>query len=237
MFVRIVSDLHLEFAKSNMSRLLLAKPTDYLVIAGDMCTTKTIKQGTEFLETLDLSDSTGYKAVLFVLGNHEYYHGLHPAGTVKMYKDAFKHLEKVHVLENEVWTDGRVSFFGTTLWSDITDGAFVQMADSLYMSKDFYLKKHQEARAALESLPPVDVVITHHLPSHSLTAEKYKGSTANSAFAATCDHVLDRAKKLWVYGHSHHRDRRVLENGTVLVTNAVGYPGELDKWVDVVEQL
>lgn len=72
------------------------------------------------------------------------------------------------------------------------------------------------------------IVVTHHMPSHSLIAEKYKAySTINSGFAANCDDLMveDWAPDLWIFGHTHDQIRQRVGK-TLCVSNPLGYPNE-----------
>jgi predicted phosphodiesterase len=71
------------------------------------------------------------------------------------------------------------------------------------------------------------VVVTHHVPSFSLVADRYRGDPLNGAFAANCDKLIaEYQPKLWVYGHTHQFNDVVL-GGTRCVCNPGGYRMEI----------
>ena len=72
------------------------------------------------------------------------------------------------------------------------------------------------------------VVCTHHQPSFSSVAERYKHETImNGAFCSNLDEfILDHPQiKLWTAGHTHNAmDYRI--GDTRIFVNPRGYPGE-----------
>jgi predicted phosphohydrolase len=102
MKLRILSDLHIEFAD------FTPPPTDadVTVLAGD------IGVGMAALDWTHLNFPE--MPVVYVLGNHEYYrHDLALLGQMK--KAA---LSNVHILENDCVVLEGVRFLGATLWTD-----------------------------------------------------------------------------------------------------------------------
>ena len=104
MRIRVLSDLHMEFAP------FYAPPADadVVVLAGD------VAPGLRGLEWA--RSAFGGAPVVYVAGNHEFY--CH--ATPKLADDLAREAEgsPVHVLENAEVVTGGVRFLGCTLWTD-----------------------------------------------------------------------------------------------------------------------
>lgn len=120
----LLSDLHNEFFHG--SYVPIKNPgVDVLILAGDILTAA--HGPLEFLEHV----SNEFPHVLYVMGNHEHYHG----NISKTRKQIFDYinringsgLKNVHLLENSMWAppshntkkSERILFWGTTLWTDM----------------------------------------------------------------------------------------------------------------------
>ena len=77
------------------------------------------------------------------------------------------------------------------------------------------------------------VVITHHLPSYSLIAPKYKTQgqspyDINQWFYCNLDSLIQEHNskiKCWFYGHTHTPGKKNIGD-TIMACNPIGYPGE-----------
>ena len=64
------------------------------------------------------------------------------------------------------------------------------------------------------------ILITHHVPSNSLTDEKYKAPFLlpyNQWFCSDMDNFIENNKdnlKCWVYGHTHTPSVKYINDGT-----------------------
>lgn len=212
MKVRVLSDLHLEFAHFDLDHI----GEDVLILAGDIST--------------DPSDVwnmlRGYPAtvpVLYVFGNHEYY-GKSIEQTHREFRLA---LPGVRFLQNDLITIGKYLFAGTTLWTDLNNGQCIGAAQ--YMMNDYRdihcfnpidsLLLNSQARVFLERLPDHAIVITHHAPSFECLDPKYSGFELNGAYANT--QLEHKRFKKWIHGHTHSAN----QTGNI-VCNPRGYPGE-----------
>lgn len=236
---RIISDIHLEHHKdiSPFLRSFCARPkADYLILAGDVCAPNELRKLSLFLAYV----SPLYERIIYVLGNHEYYKYFdHTCETYyldrrlsekipNMYRSVCAPFHNVTLLENESYVDEHVSIYGTTLWTNIHGRAVLFMNDLNYLGLEEYLGMHEKAKKALESLPDRghDIIVTHHMPSYDFVAPQYKNTgTMNSGFASHCDYLFPKAKKYWIFGHTHTpvcQDK----DGIRFICNPVGYPGE-----------
>jgi predicted phosphohydrolase len=234
--IRILSDLHLEFADFRPPPAF----ADVVVLAGD------IHVGTagvtwaqhEFPDT----------PVLYVMGNHEYYRGAVPRALEKLRAAASG--SNVQVLEDEAVVIDGVRFVGCTLWTDmalVEGDPQIGIASSAATMSDFKMIRvspkyrrlrpedtitfHHRSRRWLESQlisgGASSVVITHHAPLPESLHPGYAGERSNAAYASNLRELLERTRpRLWIHGHVHYaRDYRVGE--TRVVCNPRGYPGEM----------
>ena len=249
MRIAYASDLHLEFDDS--LTLTGLSTADVLVLAGDVDTMP--EYYTEILRKLRLAYAG---PVIFVLGNHEYYHGVFPDDRQK-YQEAIAHDPQAVLLENQsVIMDG-VRFLGATLWTDFASGK--QMRNCRHMMTDFeviedgacalqgvgtlqghsgsitpetILKVHQDSIAWLDDQftnHPHDgqtVVITHHAPSYKSQHPRFAGSPISGGFCSNQEHRIQRWKPD-VWIHGHVHDPMDYRIGkTRLLCNPWGYPDE-----------
>ena len=136
MRIAYASDLHLEFANS----LTLAglSGVDMLILAGDVGTMP------EYYKKLLRNLRRAYAGpVIFVLGNHEYYHGIFPDDRQK-YREAVAHDRQAYLLENQSIIIDGVRFLGATLWTDFARGK--QMRACQRMMSDFEVINDEDFR-------------------------------------------------------------------------------------------
>jgi Icc-related predicted phosphoesterase len=122
MKIALASDLHLEFAD------ILLKNTDgadVLLLAGDICVAHNLMEdGAAFAEkSRRLHDffkrcCFQFPHVIYVVGNHEHYHGDFKY-TVSHLKRMLSYLPNLVILDTEAFTLGDVTFIGGTLWTDM----------------------------------------------------------------------------------------------------------------------
>jgi Icc-related predicted phosphoesterase len=233
--IRVLSDLHLEFADFRPPPV----QADVVVLAGDIHVgIKGVAWARQ--EFPDVP-------VLYVPGNHEYYRGAIPRLLDKLRHEASG--SNVRILEQESITVAGVRFAGCTLWTDmalIDDDPQIGMAASSVMS-DFKLIRvspkhrrlrpedtvafhHQSRRWLQEQLQgetAARVVISHHAPLPESLHPDYAGDRSNAAYASNLRGLLQQTKPcLWIHGHVHYaRDYRL--GSTRVVSNPRGYPREM----------
>lgn len=236
MKIRILSDLHLEHAG-------FEPPTaqaDVVVLAGDVSIED---HGLEWARRA-FSDMP----IVYVVGNHEFYHGKYETVLERCRKRAAE--LDIHLLEKDEVVLNGVRFLGTTLWTDFALEEAAGYLASMAMRyaganmNDFRLIQyrggilsplatrcfHLESRQWLadQLAEPFDgrtVVITHHLPHRGSIDRAYHGSLLNPAFASHLPELVRPPVSLWVHGHTHKPcDYEV--DGTRVVCNPRGYPRE-----------
>ena len=229
----IISDLHLEFAP------LEIPPTDadVIVLAGD------IDRGVSGMEWILYHFPN--RPVVYVLGNHEFYHG----DIIELRKSISEMADgtNVHVLENSAVEIGGYTFLGCTLWTDFSlrGNAERAMARAEELMNDFRIisNKSRRLRARdvarlhwesdtwlLSELPKHDrartVVVTHHAPSSRCEASCHVGSPLSPAFVTNLDHLVESSGvPMWVHGHTHHNVDFIIGK-TRVISNQRGYPSE-----------
>jgi Calcineurin-like phosphoesterase len=79
------------------------------------------------------------------------------------------------------------------------------------------------------------IVMTHHLPSRSLIAPNFKGSSINQFFATDLDYLFETFNadpttfiKYWFCGHTHTRTEAEI-HGTKVTVHPYGYPNEYEQ--------
>lgn len=234
MKIRILSDLHLEFAPFEAP----AADADVVVLAGDAA------PGLRGLEWARAS--FGETPVVYVAGNHEFYRHATPKLTEDLAREAEG--STVRFLENgEVILHG-VRFLGCTLWTDfdlfgerISSAAAAQAAMNDFRlirvspkfrrfgpgdARTLHLRSVNWLHARL-STPFVGptVVVTHHAPSIRSSAPERRRDPLTAAYASDLEWMLDGSAALWIHGHTHHCADYTL-GGTRVVSNQRGYPHE-----------
>ena len=116
----LASDLHLEFETIELNN---TQGADVLVLSGDICVAKDLastesvrgsKNWMKFFEHC----ATQFKNVIYIMGNHEHYHGDFAKSYGKL-KSALAHLPNIHVMEKELISFDDVIFICGTLWTDM----------------------------------------------------------------------------------------------------------------------
>jgi len=227
------SDLHLEFGHD--WRMPADIDADILILAGDIICFCDFTPLVPFLRHWR-------KPVLFVAGNHEYYHaeiGAHSAAFTEWLKT---YLPQTHFLNNEAVTINGVHFFGGTMWTDFASGSERPMQYAEQHMIDFKLirereaqftpecsvKLHDKFKADLEqwfdsvSEGPC-VVVTHHAPVAD-PKTKHAGSPLQPAFVCTDLYPLIEKfhPDVWIYGHTHECGAHTVGK-TRLISNQLGY--------------
>ena len=253
MKIAVASDLHLEFGDLDFDN---SDHAEVLLLSGDILIVDDLRDHDasnlvgessrsqmwhEFLQRC----SQRFPHVIYVLGNHEYYHGNFSSAVSKL-KSRLAYLPNIYVLENEAKVIAAVTFVGTTLWTDMNNGDPVTLFQMRSRMNDFRLiwhgghsrrfspqdawdahcKAKQFIAETVDSEPSGKfVVVGHHAPSTASIAEQYRGDTViNGGYTSNLqEFILDRPQiKLWTHGHTHHAFDYQL-GSTRVVCNPRGY--------------
>lgn len=236
MKIKLLSDLHLEsrqgYAKHTPE---WAKPNDadVLVLAGDIAVGPT-----QVSEALKYFKSLGHKEIIYVPGNHEYYH--HSFSTHQALRGACE-ANDVHMLDPRAAPVKikDVTFFGGTLWTDfhndpLTEIDAKQFINDFKVIKDFSTalcsKLNREAKDYIkyfyEETPGKKCIVTHFLPAMQCISPRFAASALNKYFANNLDDWIESLENTtWLFGHTHDRMDFHIGN-TRMVVNPLGYSGE-----------
>lgn len=200
------------------------------------------QQYREFLQRC----SRDFDHVVYVAGNHEFYHGKWPLG-VQYLRDEVRDLENVHFLEMDCVDIMGYTFVGGTLWTDmnrydpLTLHAVGDMMNDfrIIRNSDYGFRNFKPADAALRHRHTVDyirtiirdrpdgkfVVVGHHAPSKQSTHPRYANDfLMNGAYSSDLsEFILDYPQiRLWTHGHTHE-DFDYMIGSTRIVCNPRGY--------------
>jgi len=225
MYIQILSDIHTEFG-SNICDFLNDR-VGLTIIAGDLGTSKNIVD-----ELIRIDDYINHP-IIFVPGNHEYYHS--QKSIVDNILDGIE-FKNVIILNNNVVILDDIVFIGGTGWFEsVTPFALSRMSDfdlirdinengnGRYWNKTCYnffnssLKRYKGNKI---------ICITHNIPSYSLVHKMYKKppySGMNCCFAMPWDNLIKKySPDVWVYGHTHTSNNSTIYK-TRVICNPYGY--------------
>ena len=274
MKIATCSDLHLEFEDIDLKN---TEGAEVLILSGDIMLAEDLhnhpptvtspyesytelgsrqKAAIRFRNFLNRV-SNEFPHVVYVAGNHEFYHG--------RWKESLTHLREecdkftnVYFLERDVKVINEVSFIGATLWTDCNKGDPLTLHALGDMMNDYriirndelgYTKlrpahtmyRHQQTLAYLQAILPdmkdrKVVFVGHHGPSAMSTHPRYMNETLmNGAYRSELSEmILDNPQiKLWTHGHMHDPFDYMIGT-TRVVCNPRGYKGH-DPQADVFE--
>lgn len=244
-----MSDLHLEFNNVMVENSMSA---DVLILAGDIFVadyfTKT-EASPKYYRAKDVVEffwkaCQEFEHVLYVIGNHEHYHGC--------IKDTANTLRKalpfpnLHILDNKYLDIGGFRFIGSTLWTDCRNSnPLTKRVLSGYLN-DFKLIKYTKVpyrkfipdnsvtehiiakQFISDSLSDTlrNIVITHHGPSWLSIDDRYNTPQdfhGNGGYVSGLEEfILDRNIELWFHGHIHN-NKDYMIGDTRVICNPHGY--------------
>lgn len=267
MRVALASDLHLEFEDINLKN---EEGADVLILSGDIMVAEDLHNHPEMdygmYSNVNLADlgkrqstalrfrdflkrcSFQFPHVVYVAGNHEFYHGRWKA-SLQHLRDECAKFNNVYFLENDTKVIDEITFIGATLWTDCNKGDPLTLHALTDMMNDFriirndeqgYTKlrpahimyRHQQTMSYLKSLLPdmkdrKIVFVGHHAPSKQSTHPKYqKDYLMNGGYSSDLsEFILDHPEiKLWTHGHTHDPFDYMIGT-TRIACNPRGYAG------------
>lgn len=268
MKIKLVSDLHLEF-----SDIMISNDADYdvLILAGDIMVAQDLHDhaAADFSPysngaLADLSRkmqrvarfrdflkrcSFQFPHVIYVMGNHEFYHGRFYASIDHMREECAK-FPNIYLLECDTKVINDVTFVGGTLWTNMNKGDPLTVHAIEGMMNDFRIIRNDKReyarmsaydvvmrhRSTLDYFKSVIddrkdqkiVVVGHHSPSFQSVHEQYRTQyLMNGGYHSDLsEFIFDRPQiKLWVHGHTHHPFDYVIGE-TRIVCNPRGYEND-----------
>lgn len=252
MKIKVVSDLHLEFSDIDIPN---TNECDVLILSGDILVAEDLyrhpvesdisyKAGRyrNFLQRC----SNSYEHVIYVAGNHEFYHGKWYQPIDILREECAKY-HNVNFLEKDVTYIDGVAFIGCTLWADLNKADPITMHHVMNRMNDYQvikneklgytkiraihtLERHREhVRFIQDTVKHYDkcVIVGHHGPTlQSLDPNFRDDYYVNGAYVSDLSHImLDNPQiVLWTHGHTHQAVQYKVGNATV-VCNPRGYEG------------
>lgn len=265
MKIALASDLHLEFEDIILKN---DENAAVLILSGDIMIAEDLYNNPE--EKLNIAamiDSMSHRQevaqrfrdflkrcsfqfphVIYVAGNHEFYHGRWKA-SIQHLRDECAKFNNVYFLENDIKVIDDVTFIGATLWTDCNKGDPLTLHALTDLMNDFriirndehgYTKlrpahvmhRHQQTmsylKAVLTDTHDRKIVFAgHHSPSKQSTHPKYQNDyLLNGGYSSDLsEFILDHPQiKLWTHGHTHDPFDYMI-GSTRIVCNPRGYSG------------
>jgi predicted phosphodiesterase len=244
MRLHVLSDLRMEFSAFNLPKT----DADVVVLAGDL------DVGTKGWNWIKHSmRECPTRPVIYVIGNHEYYHHALPELTETLRQESAG--TNIHLLENSSVEINDFTFLGCTLWTsflscpdpeDAMVTAEVLVNDYRRITNSNEQRRlrardtawlHRESAAWLRHElgrhdPARTIVVTHHSPSFQSEAACYANSPLKHAFSSDLDALIEASGiPLWIHGHTHHNvDYRI--GASRILSNQRGYPTQPCKGFD-----
>jgi len=265
MIVALASDIHLEFGDIN---LINDGGAEVLILSGDIMVAQDLHDNPEekvrVAATLDSMTprqkaalryrdflnqvSTEFPHVIYIAGNHEFYHGKFDGSLTDLRNECAK-FSNVYFMENDTKQIGDITFIGCTLWTDMNDGDPLTQHIVKSGMNDFRIIHHDghgyaklipahvisRHRRSLDYIKTVVqgnrekryAVVGHHAPSKLSTHARYQNDhEMNGAYSSDLsEFMLDHPEiKLWTHGHTHHPFDYVIGD-TRIACNPRGYIG------------
>ena len=146
MKIALVSDIHLEFADLDIRN---EQNAEVLILAGDICVAKdALKQSDmgERVRNFFQRVSAQFPTVLYIMGNHEHYHGDFAKSATEM-QTMFDqlHLGNVKLLDKTTVEINDTLFIGGTLWTDMNAGDEITMWNAGRSMNDYRSVKNTKS--------------------------------------------------------------------------------------------
>ena len=194
--------------------------------------------------------SFNYEAVIYVPGNHEYYHGdINEVNDILMGYGL--NTSNLFVMINgEDFKVKNINFIGGTLWTDlsnpiaelavtscmndfhiITNGIGVYSKAQKFRGSDATYIHNATKNVIFDKLIDAQkvgslnktVVVTHHAPSELSVHPRFAGDSMNPGYFSNLEnHIALVPPKFWVHGHVHNTMSYEIE-GCKILTNPRGY--------------
>jgi predicted phosphodiesterase len=144
--IALASDVHLEFGDINLSN---DQGAEVLILSGDICVGADLdmrdrrqtemgfaRWRSEMFHEFFERCSKNFPHVIYVMGNHEYYHSDFATMLGDM-RRKLAHLPNLYIMERDVKEIGDVTFIGGTLWTDMNNHDSLTLYHMRTMMNDF----------------------------------------------------------------------------------------------------
>jgi predicted phosphodiesterase len=215
------------------------KDRDVLVIAGDFGVPRYEPFSFGVMVSALRCFSVNYNHVIYVPGNHEYYHSsfdqcnmdLQSIKAAVFVLNGIHGATNVHVVNNRVICIDEHRFVCTTLWFNERPANIgrTHMLNDFSLINDSLSRFHAEGEIATKFLrqhvTEGDVVVTHHLPSYKSVDPEFIGSMSNCFFVNDdAESLIWNKPAIWIHGHTHTSCDYELGD-TRIICNPFGYYG------------
>jgi predicted phosphohydrolase len=221
-----------------------------LLLAGDIdeIKRKDNPRLTNYLKSL----SERFKAVVYIMGNHEFYKSKLNEGVEKL-KERVAFIDNLYILDNEVLELDNCVIIGSTLWTNYDDHNVLLMRKSTEREgglRDFR-KITYKSLGGYRRLMPSDVVaeflksknfifneikkakqknkdvlvMTHHAPSF----KSCMGTEFDGAYGSDIEkEIIESEPNVWIHGHVHETKDYWIGKTRVLCNPRGYYPSDVN---------
>lgn len=254
--LQIVSDLHLEFRKNDLTFLVPSAPI--LCLLGDICVLGDASDFDTYAKFIDVIHDK-YDYIIHLTGNHEYYnkYSHYTPATLsmdmidkKLYEFSKKY-KKLHILNNNIfritWNSQKYILVGTTLWTFIDKencGAIQK-----YMNDYKYIFVENEKKGPddkpMRHYTPEDMIIKHQRAVKFIKTAITKAKNEGAYVVLLTHHKSFKEKKdkfsqayeadlqslynlpVILAAYGHtHQAKDIMINNVRVVSNPRGYPSQ-----------
>jgi Icc-related predicted phosphoesterase len=261
--IALVSDAHLEFGDLFFDN---DQNADVLILAGDILIAQDLYDYPRDTTVLPLQQKTNryqrvlayreflaqcsakFKHILWVAGNHEFYHGKW-FGSLDVLHTEASYFPNITFMENTTVDIDGYKFIGASMWTDANKQDPLTNLHLESVLNDYRVIKNDHARyrrlkvsdSLLRHLDTMKyfneqwrnfkndkvIMVTHHAPTFQSISPDYVSETlTNGGYASDLSNeILNNPQiKLWVHGHVHAKNDYMVGNCRV-VSNPRGYIG------------
>lgn len=243
MKISIASDIHLEFGDLDLQN---TDGADVLLLSGDICVAADLdmrdsrqtemgfararsERFHEFFERC----ATRFPHVIYVMGNHEYYHSDF-ATELHEVRRKLAHLTNLYVLEREIKVINDVTFIGGTLWTDMNNLDSLTLYHMRTMMNDFrviqnsavpvhFRTQEGQFKTRVAKFSPEDAVAEHvKMKEYIQVVTAMLGKNPNK-YVVVGHHAPSRRSTHEMYAHD------TVMNG--------GYSSDMDEFIEERPQI
>ena len=181
MKIAVASDIHLEFGDLDIQN---DHGAEVLILSGDICVAADLdmwdrrqtemgfaRWRSEMFHEFFTRCAERFPHVIYVLGNHEYYHSDFATALGEM-RRKLAYLPNLYILEREIKVIGDVTFIGGTLWTDMNNRDELTLYHMRTMMNDFrviqnsavpvhFRTQEGEFKTRVAKFSPEDAVTEH----------------------------------------------------------------------------
>jgi Icc-related predicted phosphoesterase len=245
MKIAIASDIHLEFGDLNIQN---ADNADVLILSGDILVAADIgkpdphnfMEGARSNRYVDFFKRCSFQFphVIYVLGNHEHYHGdfTTTANRIRSMLES-NLLSNVYLLDREVRVIDNVTFIGGTLWTDMNNGDQLTLYHMKSMMNDFVCVQNSNRMVSYKTYEQINGVDNRERPIFKERVAKFAPEDAFEEHAKMKGYIQQIVEgktdqKFVVVGHHAPSQKSIhpqYANDTIM--NG-GYSSNMDEFIE-----